>query len=79
MSKMVADKLYKELSRREIEHRIAQGQKLFIFEGHVVKADAWLNYHPGGDKIILHMVGKDATDEVSAYVSRSTSISDTKR
>ena len=64
---MVAEKEYMVLTRREIEHRIAEGQKLFIFEGHVVRADAWLNYHPGGDKIILHMVGKDATDEVTAY------------
>jgi sphingolipid 8-(E)-desaturase len=28
--------------------------------------DAWLKYHPGGDKAIMHMVGKDATDEVNA-------------
>jgi delta8-fatty-acid desaturase len=37
--------------------------------GKVLKVDAWLKYHPGGDKAIMHMVGRDATDEVTAYVT----------
>jgi delta8-fatty-acid desaturase len=28
--------------------------------------DAWMPYHPGGDKAMLHMVGKDASDEIDA-------------
>ena len=59
------------LSRREVEALIAEGRKLFILDGFVIKADAWIPYHPGGDKSILHMVGRDATDEVSALVSPS--------
>jgi delta8-fatty-acid desaturase len=27
-----------------------------------------MQYHPGGDKAIRHMVGRDATDEVTRYV-----------
>jgi sphingolipid 8-(E)-desaturase len=57
---------YKALSRREIEGLIADGRKVFIVDGYVLKADAWIPYHPGGDKSIMHMVGRDATDEISA-------------
>jgi sphingolipid 8-(E)-desaturase len=57
---------YRTLSRREIEGLIATGRKIFIVDGYVLKADAWLPYHPGGDHSILHMVGRDATDEVNA-------------
>ena len=57
------------LSRDTIEGLIAEGRKIIIVDGKVLKVDAWLSYHPGGDLAILHMVGKDATDEVNAYVS----------
>jgi sphingolipid 8-(E)-desaturase len=54
------------LSRRQVEGLIAEGKKIFILDGKVLRVDAWINYHPGGDKAILHMVGRDATDEVTA-------------
>ncbi|KAH0845955.1 hypothetical protein AYO21_01373 [Fonsecaea monophora] len=56
-------------SRREIEGLIAQGRKIIILDGQVIKADAWLSFHPGGDKPILHMVGRDGTDEIRALHS----------
>jgi sphingolipid 8-(E)-desaturase len=56
-------------SRREIEGLIAQGRKIIILDGQVMKADAWLPYHPGGNLSILHMVGRDATDEIRALHS----------
>ncbi|KAJ9603857.1 hypothetical protein H2200_011378 [Cladophialophora chaetospira] len=56
-------------SRREIEGSIAEGRKIIILDGQVIKADAWLPYHPGGEKEILHMVGRDATDEIRALHS----------
>lgn len=56
-------------SRREIEGLIAQGRKIIIVDGKVLKVDAWMPFHPGGDKAILHMVGRDATDEVTVSVS----------
>ena len=54
------------LTSRQVEGMIADGQTVFIIDGKVLKVDAWLKYHPGGDKVILHMVGRDATDEVNA-------------
>lgn len=54
------------ISRGEIEALIAEGRTIIIVNNKVLKVDAWRPYHPGGDKAILHMVGRDATDEVSA-------------
>jgi len=54
-------------SRREVEALIAEGRSIIVMNGKVLKVDAWLKYHPGGDKAIMHMVGRDATDEVTAY------------
>jgi delta8-fatty-acid desaturase len=55
------------ISRRDIEGQIADGKHIIIFEGRVLKVDAWLKFHPGGEKAIKHMVGRDATDEINAY------------
>ena len=46
---------------------IADDRTVIIVDNKVLKVDAWLKYHPGGDKAIMHMVGRDATDEVNAY------------
>ena len=54
------------LSRRQVEHMIAEGRTVIIIDGYVLKVDAWRPFHPGGDKAIMHMVGRDATDEVHA-------------
>lgn len=59
----------KVLSRRQIEGLIADGRHIFILHGKVLKADAWIKFHPGGDKSIQHMVGRDATEEVNAYAA----------
>ena len=55
------------ITRRQVEDMIANGRMVFIVDGKVLKVDAWLKYHPGGDKPIKHMVGRDATDEVKVY------------
>lgn len=55
------------LTRPDIEALIADGRTIIILDGKVLKVDAWLRFHPGGDKAIMHMVGRDATDEVNAY------------
>jgi delta8-fatty-acid desaturase len=52
-------------SRGEVEALIASGRSIVIVDNKVLKVDAWLPYHPGGDKAIQHMVGRDATDEVT--------------
>lgn len=56
------------LSRRYIEGLIADGGWITIFGGRVLKLNAWVPYHPGGDKALQHMIGRDATDEINAYV-----------
>jgi delta8-fatty-acid desaturase len=52
-------------SRRDIEALVAAGRSIVIVDNKVLKVDAWIPYHPGGDKAIQHMVGRDATDEVT--------------
>lgn len=58
------------MTRVEIESLIAHGHEIVIVDQEVLLVDAWLKYHPGGDKAILHMIGRDATDEVNALVTR---------
>ncbi|KAF6813475.1 fatty acid desaturase [Colletotrichum musicola] len=60
---------YPVMSRREVEGLIAQGKVVIIVDQFVLKLDGWLAYHPGGDKAIHHMVGRDATDEVTVLHS----------
>ncbi|KAF2859468.1 fatty acid desaturase [Piedraia hortae CBS 480.64] len=57
------------LSRSDVEVLIAEGRRIVIFDGHVLKTDAWLPFHPGGDMAILHMIGRDATNEIRAFHS----------
>ncbi|CAD6569426.1 MAG: hypothetical protein ASARMPREDX12_002437 [Alectoria sarmentosa] len=57
------------LTPRQVKGMIADGRTVIIVDGKVLKVDAWLSYHPGGDKAIMHMVGRDATDEVNALHS----------
>ncbi|RHZ50972.1 hypothetical protein CDV55_103421 [Aspergillus turcosus] len=57
------------LSRRYIEGQIADGKHIIIYDDRVLKVDAWIKFHPGGDKSIKHMVGRDATDEINALHS----------
>ena len=59
---------YDELPRREIEGMIADGQFIIILDSKVLRLDAWIKFHPGGELAIKHMVGRDATDEVNACV-----------
>ena len=60
------EKTFPRMTRDEVEALIADGDVVFVFRGFVLKANAWLKYHPGGQKAILHMVGRDATDEIDA-------------
>lgn len=53
-------------TRRQVEGMIAEGKVVVIVDDMVLRLDSWLHLHPGGERAILHMVGKDATDEVNA-------------
>ena len=59
------------LSRRHVEALIAEGRSIIIVDQRVLKVDPWLRYHPGGAKAIMHMIGRDATDEVNGWVLSS--------
>jgi delta8-fatty-acid desaturase len=65
MKKQALERKQRVWSRREIEGLIADGRKIVIVDQMVLKVDAWIDYHPGGDKAILHMVGRDASSEVN--------------
>ena len=56
---------YEVYSRSRIEGLIAAGSTIVISRGRVLQLDVWLNDHPGGRLAIQHMVGRDATDEIS--------------
>jgi hypothetical protein len=56
----------KLMNRDDVEALIAEGKHITIFHNQVIKMDAWMPYHPGGDKAMLHLVGKDASDEIDA-------------
>lgn len=57
---------------REVEDLIAKGHVIIIYDQTVLKLDSWIKYHPGGDKAVYHLIGKDATDEMNAYHSDET-------
>lgn len=52
------------LSPRAIEGLIAGGDVLVIKDNDVLRLNGWLHKHPGGRLAVLHMVGRDATDEL---------------
>lgn len=58
----------KTLSRSTIHQLIAKGHFIVIANSRVLQLDKWLTRHPGGEKTILHMVGRDATDEINVYL-----------
>ena len=68
-----AERTYPFISRREIEALISEGRHIIIVDQYVLKVDAWVKYHPGGDKAIKHMIGRDATDEVNGCVQNTIS------
>lgn len=63
-----AARQYPSMTTAQVEALIADGRSIIILDQYVLKVDAWMQYHPGGDKAIQHMIGRDATDEVNALV-----------
>jgi hypothetical protein len=56
------------ISPAEIKRRVAEGEPVVIYEGYVLHLGEWIEMHPGGRLAILHMVGRDATDEINMLV-----------
>ncbi|KAG6192319.1 hypothetical protein E4U24_004063 [Claviceps purpurea] len=55
-----------------VDELIANGNTIVIFQDYVLRLNSWLAKHPGGSLAIEHMVGRDATDEITAYHSEKT-------
>lgn len=53
-------------SEEEVQKMIDEGRKIVIKDGLVLCLDKWSQRHPGGELVILHMMGRDATDEIEA-------------
>jgi delta8-fatty-acid desaturase len=62
---MAASRIY---TRRQIENLIAAGQTIVIFQNVLRVSDAWKDRHPGGKLVLDHMIGRDATAEIDAWV-----------
>ena len=56
------------ISPEKVAGLVAQGQTVVIHEGYALHLGEWLDNHPGGRLAILHMVGRDATDEINMSV-----------
>lgn len=55
------------VSRPKIAELISRGRAIVLYDGEVLDLTGWLPKHPGGDKAVQHMIGRDATDEMNAY------------
>ncbi|KAJ2608839.1 hypothetical protein H4S08_004300 [Coemansia sp. RSA 1365] len=55
---------------QQLRQRIASGEYLVIIDGLVCKLNGLVDKHPGGPLAIMHMVGRDATDEVTSMHPR---------
>jgi len=56
-------------TRRQIENLIATGQTIIIFRNDVLRLNnGWAERHPGGKLVLEHMIGRDATAEIDAWV-----------
>ncbi|KAI8873711.1 delta-6 fatty acid desaturase [Ramicandelaber brevisporus] len=51
----------------QVEERTAAGEMLIVAYDKVYKIDKWAKCHPGGDIVLKHFAGKDATDEARSY------------
>jgi delta8-fatty-acid desaturase len=56
---------HKLVSPAQIARQIAKGDPIVIHNGYALHLGAWIDCHPGGRLAILHMVGRDATDEIN--------------
>lgn len=62
----------KVLQQQDVIELLKRDRAVVIYKDNVLDVTNWLARHPGGDKAILHMVGKDATDEMLAYHGEDT-------
>lgn len=52
--------------------QILKGNLLTVYGSSVLRLNSWASHHPGGELVLQHFVGRDATDEIDAYHSDHT-------
>lgn len=53
------------LTTGDIETLLYKGKQIVVMDENVLQLDGWLDEHPGGRLVILHMVGRDASNEIN--------------
>lgn len=54
------------LTEQSIDSMVRNGDVIVIFQDYVLRLNSWMANHPGGRLAILHMVGRDATNEITS-------------
>jgi delta8-fatty-acid desaturase len=57
------------LSPADIQRQITDGELIVVHEGYVLNVGAFIDQHPGGRLAMLHMIGRDASDEINMYAA----------
>lgn len=60
------------LTRSDIEDLIARRNIITIYQGKVLKMNGWIDKHPGGDLLVRHFIGRDASLEIEVHHSDET-------
>jgi delta8-fatty-acid desaturase len=56
-------------TRCQIENLIAADQTIIIFQNSILRLNnGWKERYPGGKLVLDHMIGRDATAEIDAWV-----------
>lgn len=56
-------------TRREVAGLIAAGDSIVILNNDILRLNGWKEKHPGGKLVIEHMIGRDASTEISMYMA----------
>ncbi|KAJ3019473.1 hypothetical protein HKX48_002062 [Thoreauomyces humboldtii] len=60
----------REMTMSMVAQRVEKGETLVIYEDRVYNVTPFLKYHPGGELVVKHMAGCDATDEINGLHPR---------
>jgi hypothetical protein len=65
----------KKYTREQIAQRIVDhNDYLVVYMNKVYRLNSWIKQHPGGEMVIMHMIGKVRTNDSHVYCHRLLSI-----
>ena len=70
-AKVADDDASPYLSRGDVADLVSQGRYVFLFDGCVLDVTAFAHHHPGGELVLRHAIGTDATDLITGYHPKS--------